>query len=167
MRLRHVRQSRWVFRPGLRRPVRDVSRGNPPTEGLSSWQSADPMPDVRHASRRRDVQTELMGENELTIQRRLPPELAGWVVVKSKEEPGWWDRKRAFNVWLERVMPDGTTLRFEATLHDLEYELAMLVPIIVAVTNASAPNLRLSVTRSTTTRFELERGRTRRQLTGK
>jgi hypothetical protein len=69
-------------------------------------------------------------------------------------------------VWLERVMSDGTTLRFEALLHDVEHELPMLVPVIDAVTQLSAPNLRVNITRAPSTRFDIERSHVRRRLTG-
>jgi hypothetical protein len=63
------------------------------------------------------------------------------------------------------VMDDGTTLRFEALVHDLERELPMLVPIIVSVTSLSAPNVRIGVTRSKTVWPEIQRSRARRRLT--
>ena len=91
----------------------------------------------------------------------LPPELDGWIVVKASEEA----LGRGYIVWLERTMPDGTTIRFEAFIHDPARELPMLVPVIAAVTALSAPDVRLSVTRTKTTRYELLRHEERRRLT--
>ncbi len=104
--------------------------------------------------------------NELVpVPVSLPPELEGWIVVRATPEAeGVGRHDRGYVIWLERVMPDGTTLRFEALIHDYVREIPMLVPVIQAVTAMSAPDVRLSVTRSKTTRFELRRGEKRRKL---
>lgn len=82
----------------------------------------------------------------VALRPELPPEMEGWAVARW-EEIGHTDGRSAMYLQLEKLMPDGTWLRFEATLHNRD-EIRMLLPIILATQHYSTPDLRLKVNRT-------------------